>query len=346
MLSPAAACPAWPGHLQNWRACMAAVQPVRQHGLLTGIVIRSRSDRRGSAAGCSGCHGLGWAEERQFGRRRIVGKGPHHVQTRHFQRAQALTQPGLQCAFPSPARYGCGSTRPCKWSSPCLASQGCSLPSVLTFSCRVLEGLQAGRQICLARRLVVDGLLGSRALSSRCGTDPAAPAAGRPGSPPASWASASWICNSAAAARPAARRCDLTPRRSRRAADTCALFFDAALLGGQHLDLLLHLHHTGTLVVGRLAQGSGCPPGPATVGPALPPVPPAVTVCSSPNKASSASRSTSPWHPVCACGPLANLLLSFDRRCSARWRPSTTKRISASRRPTSVLASYSSPGPG
>ena len=77
--------------------------------------------------------------------------------------------------------------------------------------------------------------------------------------------------------------------------------------------------------------------------PALPPGRPAARFALRRAAASSARRSSSAWASSRRVAHWASCSFSDTRRCSTRRRPSTTKRISASSRPTSVLASYSRP---
>ena len=67
-------------------------------------------------------------------------------------------------AFSQPCSMWMRLHRPCSPSRPCLASQGRSLPSVLTFSCSALSAsIRADRSACLCA-FAVDGLLPAAAV--------------------------------------------------------------------------------------------------------------------------------------------------------------------------------------
>jgi hypothetical protein len=103
------------------------------------------------------------------------------------------------------------------------------------------------------------------------------------------------------------------------------LFLQAALLGGQHLDLLLHLHHGSALVVVRLrwlARSASSRSG-------------STAACSSTCAASISARSSasmpapvwfssSAWASLLRPAHSSACAASCTRRCSTRWRPSMT----------------------
>jgi len=84
---------------------VAALQPVDQQGGETGIAhaqqIGQGAATRRHAAACGCMASTGRAEERQFGRRGIAGKGAHHVQARDFQRTEFFTQCRFEGVFPA-----------------------------------------------------------------------------------------------------------------------------------------------------------------------------------------------------------------------------------------------------
>ena len=244
-------------------------------------------------------------------------------------------------AFSQPCSMWMRLHRPCKPSRPCLASQGLSLPSVLDLLLQRLERFHAGRQVGLLVALAVDGLLPGAALlvelrhlllqlvqagvgrlgrflgrgqlglqvgagaprparPARCGRRPAARAAGSTG------ATVPRCC----AGRPPAPGSAAAP-----APPACAARWSGP------------------------APGAGLPPGRAVAGPGPRPGPPAAPpVPRPPRPARPASRSR-PAASSLRVAHWAVCSFSCARRCSTRWRPSTTKRISASSRPTSALAS-------
>ena len=184
---------------------------------------------------------------------------------------------------------------------------------------------------------------GPRQVAARCSCSSCSRASATSRLPPVRLAS--WLCRFEQA-RFVGRGQRIAVGRQAFAADVelARLLFDVALVGGQHLNLLLHLRDAGALLVGarlglaqRLFQiGQGLRLlfhlGGQHLG----------LFFASMRLVRPASRSR-PGRPPCAWPTGRSVPSAWTRRCSTRWRPSTTKRISASSRPTSALASYSRP---
>ena len=155
---------------------------------------RSRSDRRGSAAGCSGDGRLRRAVKRQLGRRRIGAKGAHHVQA-----ARPPARPGARAArlparSPSRARRGCGSTGPAGRRARVSPARACSLPSVLTFSCSAFRASRRAESAACRLPSVLTACCLPRRSSSSCGTCSCSSCSRASAVSAASFAAASWLC--------------------------------------------------------------------------------------------------------------------------------------------------------
>ena len=80
---------------------VTAVQPIRQQRLLAGIVQPQQVGQPRQRRRRLGQRRRRRAVERQLGRRGIPGEGPHHVQARDLQRIHALAQRRFERAFPA-----------------------------------------------------------------------------------------------------------------------------------------------------------------------------------------------------------------------------------------------------
>ena len=87
------------------RRGVATLQPGAEHSRQTGIVQAQQIGQgfaTGRQASAIRSHASGGrAEERQFGGRRVAGESAHHVQARDFKRRQTLAQRRLQGVFPT-----------------------------------------------------------------------------------------------------------------------------------------------------------------------------------------------------------------------------------------------------
>ena len=151
-----------------------AFQPVVQQGLEAGVVQAQQAPT--GAAASHAC----WQCRPAAASRRPCGPAAHRRQRRapcpggplRAHPCARAAQPPAR--FPSPVSMCSLVHRPCRPSSPCLASQGLSLPSVCTFSCRARSASRRADQIGLAAELGV-----AVCLSVRPGLRPA-PAPARP----------------------------------------------------------------------------------------------------------------------------------------------------------------------
>ncbi len=266
-----------------------------------------------------------------------------------FERTHALAQRRFERVFPALLDVDAAPQALQACPGRAWPARAASLPSVLTFSCSALSASMPRRQVGLACALsVLTACWRVRRSSSSCGTlscsscrRASAVAGGflRGGELLLQVGQPRFVGRGQrVAGRPPAVRARCVSWRD--------LLLDVALVGRQHLDLLLHLRHAAALLVelrpapARSASsrsGSCCAVLFDLGGQQHRPVSSASTPCAG-------QRFDLGRRVVLAARPIArSARFSCSSRCSTRWRPSTTKRISASSRPTSALASYSWP---
>jgi hypothetical protein len=143
------------------RGRVDALEPVVEQGGQAGVV---QAQQIGQARQCP-VRVLDRRRRRrvegQLGRRRVGSEGAHDVQPSHRQRVEPLAQGAFQRGLPAGLDVHRRVHSPCRPSSPCLASQGLSLPSVCTFSCsaRSASSRAVRSASCPASRLHAGGRL-------------------------------------------------------------------------------------------------------------------------------------------------------------------------------------------
>ena len=236
---------------------VAAAKPVAQQSRLPRIVQPQQIGQRLQADGCVGPArqpGIWRRIKRQFGRRCIAaigaGKAAHHVQARDFKRTKPLAQRGFQGVFPTLLDMN-AAPQTLQAVQPVFGQPGLEFAISLDLFLQGLQRLKPGRQFSAFGRFCVDGLLlrapvfvqlrhavgqfvqpglshGLRFLGScELGVEV---------DEPRFVGCIEGIAISRQALQPQTKG--------------TRLFFNVALVCGQHLYLLLHLRHARALLVG------------------------------------------------------------------------------------------------
>ena len=236
--------------LLETRRSKAAMQPVRQQRLLAGVIqaqqLRQARQRRLGFRR----PGLRRAVERQLGRRRVAAEGAHHVEPRHLQRIHALAQCGFERVLPTLLDVD-AAPQALQAIQPVLRQPRLELAVGPDLFLQSPERFQSGRQIRLLAAFAVDRLLARPALAIELRhllLQFMQPGIGelrgllRRGELRLQVGQAHFVGRGQ---RVAVGRQLFTPQCQR-----ARLLFDVALVGGQHLNLLLHLAHARPLLGG------------------------------------------------------------------------------------------------
>ena len=230
------------------------MQPIHQQGTQPGIVQLQLVGQPGQAALGFGGARCGQAVKREFGRwctaAAGVQKAAHHVEPRHFQRAQALAQRGLQCVFP--ALFNVDTAPQALQTFETVARKpGCQFAVGLDLFLQRLQCFHTGRQLGLFAAVGIHRLLFGAAVFVQLGhrvLQLVQAGFGHAGQ---------LLClvqQRLLVSQTGLVRCGQRVAVGTQAfaalVELARLFFNATLLGGQHLDLLLHLHNTSALGVG------------------------------------------------------------------------------------------------
>ena len=231
------------------------VQPFGQQGALRSIAGLEAVGQRleATGAGPSGdCrrrvvkrHARGW---------RVTGESAHRLQTGDFQGTQAFAQGGLQRAFPTGLHLQ-SVPQPRHAVQAVLAQPGVEFAVGLDLVLQGLERFESRRQVGVQALLGVDGLLSGFACLVElrhavlqllqlglCNV-------GLFGGTRELLLQLAELSQIGCVERIAVGVQALAPLLQ-----SAGLLLQAALLGGQHLNLLLHLRHTGALLVGSLLR--------------------------------------------------------------------------------------------
>ncbi len=262
------------------------------------------------------------------------------ISSRDTSSAPRRSRSAASSAFSQPVSMWMRLHRPCRPSSPCLASQGFNLPSVLTLSCSALSAsMRADRSDCFADSWFTANWAARRS-SSSWGTLSCSSCSTASASSAASWATDNWLwALSRRASSGAARALRSAIRRSRR---WLSWRLCSSTLRCSAASTWICCCTWVTLPRCSLARFCAWRRPSSSAGSA--------SACSSPWAASTTdfSSASTTASASCSSSTLASWLrvdheaicsFSCSRRCSTRVRPSTTKRISASSLPTSALAS-------
>ncbi len=262
------------------------------------------------------------------------------MSSRETSNAFRRSRSAASSAFSQPCSMWMRLHRPCSPPSPCFASQGCSLPSVLTFSCSALSAsMRADRSACRALCVFTSCCLARRS-SSSCGTCSCSSCSRASAVSAASCAAVSCCCR-------LTRRCSSGAASALRSATSFSRRWFccrdcSSMLRWSAASTWICCWTCPTAVRCSVARDCAWRKASSRSG--------SCWSCSSTCAASSAAFSSpstaraARFSISAAASSLRSThwaACSFNctRRCSARWRPSTTKRISASSRPTSALAS-------
>ena len=241
---------------------VAALEPIGQQGRQAGIVHTQQVGQGLAACGHAnawrGFGGQGRTEKAQLGGRRVMGKRAHHVQTRDFQGRQALTQGRFEGVFP--AGFDVDSApQAFQTVHAVLGQPGLEFAVGADLLLQRLQRLDPGAQVGQAGRFIVDRLLPTAAVFVQRGhlflqVLQAGFGFGR------QRLGLGQLFSQVVQARLIGCGQSVAVGQQAFAAvfELARLFFDVALVCGQNANLLLHLHHRGTLgrgVVLGFAQG-------------------------------------------------------------------------------------------
>lgn len=236
------------------RGGVAAVQPVGQQGLLARVVEAQQARQPRQIGGAFGHTGHGRAEEGQLGGRRVVGEGADHVEAADLERAQALAQRGFERVLPALLDVD-AAPQALQAVEPVLGEPGRELAVGLDLLLQRAQCLEPRRQLGMARTLAVHRLLARatvvveprhrflQVLQPRVGL------AGR-------FLRGLELLLHRHQLRLVGRgQCVLVGAQPFAAlVELARLLLDVALVGRQHLDLLLHLHDGRALRIGLVLR--------------------------------------------------------------------------------------------
>ena len=233
---------------------VAAGQPVGQQGLLRRIVQAQQVGQRGQRAALLGRRGLGRAVEGQPGGRRILREGAHHVEPADFQRRHALAQRCFQRRLPAGFHVQ-AAPQALQAVQAVFGQPGLQLAVGLDLVLQCLQGFHPRSQVGLAGGFLVDGLLGDAARLVQQGRlllQLVQAGVGLFGDLLCLGQLALQIEQALLVGR--GQGVLVGGQALAAGVELAGLVLDAALLGGQHLDLLLHLAD-GAALLGRLRVG-------------------------------------------------------------------------------------------